>query len=303
VKSRERKKRALCRAPSPPGAISRRQALTSGLSATALLAGCARFDGSSWVSRASNDVDRRFRASLDELPSPRSPRLPSSGPWSFLVVSDLHSWDEVPATFAELEAVLEEHPVDFLFQLGDLADAGYSSEFAAGKRGFDALGLPVYWAMGNHDVYHEGWSSYRVAFGPSVYEMRVEGSVFLVLDTAGGTLGVPQRQWLGERLEQAAGADHIFVLTHYPIWPGAFAHVGQIASQQEVYDLFDLFRQHEVRAHISGHTHAYANSQLGDLELFTVASMSEGAPDRAALRVTVDGAEVRYAVHRLGVRR
>lgn len=276
-----------------PGLELSRRGLLAGLPAVALAA-CERIDAMSWVTRERFDVDRRFVESTEELPWPVPPRLERGEPWSMLVVSDFHSWGEVPTTIGDIRRYLEGAPVDLLFALGDLADAGLPEEHEATRAGLDSLGPPVFTAFGNHDSYHEGWAAYRDIDGPSVYELRVAGSSLIVLDSAGATLGGLQRPWLEVRLEAAAEAEHRFVLGHYPLWTGRLDLGDMMASEQEVYDLLDLFRRHHVEGFFSGHTHRWAHTALDDLELYTVSSMREEAADRTGLRVEVDGASVRY---------
>ena len=277
----------------PEGGVVSRRRLIGGLAAGAL-AGCGRFDLASWVARPRYDVDHRFTVSMEELAPPVTPRIRAGEPWSMLVISDLHSWQEVLTTFDEVEAYLDTEPVDLLCCLGDLADAGYAREFEAASIGLESLGLPLLTAFGNHDSWNEGWAVYRDIFGPSAYEVRVAGSVIVVLDTAGATLGGLQRPWFEERLELAAGAEHLFVLTHYPLWTGRLPLGDQLGNHQESYDILDLIRTFGVDAHISGHTHRWASTELEGVRLTTVSSLWENAADRTALRVDVEGPSVTY---------
>ncbi len=270
-----------------------RRGLLAGLPAVALAA-CDRLDAMSWVTRERYDVDRRFVESVEELVAAPPPRVATGRPWSMLLLSDLHCWDEVPTTLDEVRVYLDREPVDLVFALGDLADAGFPSEHEAARIGLESLGPPVFAAFGNHDAYHEGWASFRDLHGPSVYELRVGGSSIVVVDSAGATLGGLQRPWLEERLEAAASAEHRFVLGHYPLWNGRLPTGDMMASQQEVYDILDLLRRYEVDAFVSGHTHRWAHTTFDGVRLYTVSSMREAAADRTALRVDVDGGAVRY---------
>ena len=272
---------------------TRRGWLGSALAAGAL-AGCSRFDPTSWVTRERYDVDRRFSESMDELAWPRVPHVRAGRAWSMLVISDLHCWPEVPTTLDEVRRSLDRDPVDLVCCLGDLADAGYGQELEAARIGLDALEVPVLTAFGNHDAWHEGWAPFRDLFGPSAYEVHAGGSVLLFLDTAGATLGGLQRPWMEERLAAASGAEHVFVLTHYPLFFGGLGPGNLLGSQQEVYDILDALRRHRVDAHISGHTHIWRSAELDGLGLHTVSSLREEAGDRAGLRVEVDGETVRY---------
>jgi UDP-2,3-diacylglucosamine pyrophosphatase LpxH len=271
--------------------LSRRQ-LLGGLGAALGLAGCERFDAMSWVTRERFDVDRRFRESTEEIASPLPPPLRDESHWSALIVSDLHFFDdEANVNVNEIADYLAEEPVDFMFQLGDLADAGWPIEYQTATETLEALGVPLFHAIGNHDVYHEGWASFRLHCGPSLFPLTVGNVLFIVLDLAGGTLGGLQRPWLEEQL-QAATEEHILLLSHYPLWSPTDEGFSQIASEQEVYDILDLMRQYGVAAHVSGHTHRWAFTEINGSALYTVSAMKESSSDRCGLRVDVDRGEL-----------
>jgi predicted phosphodiesterase len=279
--------------------LSRRRLLTLGAAGLAL-GGCSRFDGRSWISRERFDVDRRFRESIELFGTPEPAVVDDDAFWSMLIISDLHCWEgEQPQTLGAVGEYLAREPVDLIFQLGDLADAGWPEEFEIGWNVLDSLGPPVYGCMGNHDVFHEGWVSFRRLFGPSVYVLQVGASQVIMMDLAGGTLGGLQRPWLEDQLA-AATADHVFLMGHYPLWDPVSMGFSQLGSEQEVYDLLDLMRTYEVDAHFSGHTHRYASTEVDGVKLYTVSSMKESQPDRCVLRVDVAGDQVTYTRIPLG---
>lgn len=273
--------------------MSRRQ-LVSGLAAALGLAGCERFDAMSWVMRERYDVDRRFRESIDELAWPLPPPLRDESHWSALIISDLHFFDdEANVNVGEVAAYLVDEPVDFVFQLGDLADAGWPIEYQVATDTLEQLGVPVFHALGNHDVYHEGWASFREHCGPSVFTLSVGDVLFIILDLAGSTLGGLQRPWLEEQLQAATEAEkHVILLSHYPLWSPSDEGFSLIGSEQEVYDILDLMRRYNVIAHVSGHTHRWAFTELDGSALYTVSAMKESSSDRCGLRVDVDRGEL-----------
>lgn len=268
--------------------LSRRQ-LLGGLAAASGLAGCSRFDAMSWVSRERYDVDYRFRESTQYIDPPMPPNLADDSRWSALLISDTHFWeDEYSRSLLEIRDYLETSPVDLVFQLGDLSDAGYFGEYRTAVEMLEAFDTPFFGCLGNHDVWHEGWESYRDFFGPSVYSLYLGTTQFIVLDEAGGTLGGPQRNWLEEELEQST-SERIIVLGHYPLWSPTDGGFSQMGSEQEVYDMLDLFRRYGVEAHISGHTHRYAYTEVNGTKLITLGAMKEAHADRCGLRIDVDG--------------
>lgn len=280
------------RAPALPRPLATRREVLAGSAAALALSGCKRFDAISWISRERYDVDRRFRESTEELTPPLPPQTLDPDAWSALLVGDFHFYDdEGNENIDRMAASLIEQPVDLLIQLGDLADGGWPLEFATGSAALDGLGVPVYNVIGNHDVYHEGWASFRDYFGPSVYALQVGRVLFLALDEAGGTLGGLQRPWLEAQLA-AATAEHVVLLGHYPLWAPTDQGFSELASEEEVYDLLDLMRRFGVRAHVSGHSHRWASTELDGMQLITVGGMKEAGADRCGLRLDVRGSEL-----------
>ena len=280
-----------------PG-LSRRRLLGQGLAALSV-AGCDRFDVSSWLDRQSHDVDGRFRASMEELQALPSPVLERGDRWSMLLVTDFHCWEEeIPVSLVQVADYLVEEPVDFVVALGDLVDSGSEAEYDTCRTVFQILDTPFYTVIGNHDVWNGGWTHYRRQFGPSVYTLTVHTqnreTLLIALDAAGGTLGGLQRPWFERQLAETTAQD-IFVFAHYPLWVPVETGYSQMGSQQEVYDLLNLLRRYEVRAHFSGHTHRWARTSFNGTELFTVSAMKEAAANRCALRVDVASWGITYS--------
>ncbi len=283
------------------GRPTRRELLEClGFAAAAGLTGCTRFDSASWFTNGRYDVDRRFRESREELIPPRPPTLRDEEHWSALIVSDAHIWEgEYNTTFVEIGDYLRDNPVDLLFQLGDLADAGWAGDYEMGAAILDSLGVPYYSAIGNHDLFNEGWTRYRSHFGPSVYTLPIGEVLFIVLDEGSATLGDLQRAWLEEELEGASAA-HIVLLGHYPLWCSTDRGFSQLGSEQEVYDILNLIRRYAIEAHISGHTHRWAYTEFEGAGLYTVASVKEANANQCALRLEVSDGNLEFTRIPLG---
>jgi 3',5'-cyclic AMP phosphodiesterase CpdA len=263
------------------------------------LAGCDRFDVSSWLDRQSHDVDGRFRESMEDLQAPSTPVLERDDQWSMLMVTDFHCWvGEIPTSMVDVADYLLREPVDFVMALGDVVDSGAGAEYDICRTVYEILGTPCYTVIGNHDVWNEGWTHYRRQFGPSVYTMSLRAgrreSLLIALDAAGATLGGLQRPWFERQLAETTAQD-IFVFAHYPLWVPVETGYSQMGAQQEVYDLLNLLRRYEVRAHFSGHTHRWARTNFSGTELFTLSAMKEAAANRCALRVDVASWGITYS--------
>jgi hypothetical protein len=157
--------------------------------------------------------------------------------------------------------------------------------------------VPVYPALGNHEVWHdptgENFSRFFVLPDDGrkrhYYTFRVANSRFVVLD--GNAPGGAQTAWLRATLEAADREHvlHVFVLVHQaPFSRGD--HCGTALAEP---DWVELFEQHRVRAVFAGHDHAYERMERRGVRYFV--SGGGGAPlylehdcnehDRAARRV------------------
>lgn len=83
----------------------------------------------------------------------------------------------------------------------------------------DNLGLPVYFAVGNHDM--ENRPLYESRYGITYYSFTHENDLFIVLDPNidGWSIKGEQLHFLKNTLlEQSQSVDHIFVLFHQVLW-------------------------------------------------------------------------------------
>ncbi len=246
----------------------------------------------------------------------------ASRPLTFVVYGDTRDGGGDEAVLAGAAAAL--HP-DLVLHTGDLVPYGSDEP---GWRGFFARAqpllrdVPVYPALGNHEIYRDPDASrFRARFvlpddgrARLYYHFRFGPAEFVVLD--GNAPSPAQTAWLRATLE-AADRDrvpHVFVLVHQP--PLSLGdHCGAALGQA---DWLPLFEEHRVRAVFAGHDHAYERMERRGVRYFV--SGGGGAPvylehacaafDRAAkrvyrpvhhlLRVRVEGANVEVAALPIG---
>ena len=139
-------------------------------------------------------------------------------------------------------------------------------------------------ALGNHDIYFNQWDEWRSYFGSSVYwfyTMLPDSTVldrFICLDSAEGTLGTAQLQWLRELLTGDAGVSpagasllttnhlplttnqpfrHTIVFTHTHLFKrdNSQGHTSNYAIE-ETYELTSLLEQGGVDMYWCGHDHS-----------------------------------------------
>lgn len=148
---------------------------------------------------SSSHTDQRFRESLAMAALPAI-SVANPDAFSFAVVGDTH----VGADTTALQTILTRAAAEgdeFVILLGDIVDKGIKADMDAVKAAVTASAFSgkVLYVVGNHDVFEDGWTHFKTDFGPSVYAVTIGNSQFIALDTADGTVGRDQYEWLKGR--------------------------------------------------------------------------------------------------------
>ena len=171
--------------------------------------------------------------------------------------------------------------------LGDIIDArtdvAYVEEALApqmeGTNKHDTL-MAV---CGNHDIYFQLWKKFLRVFKTSTYYFVVQTpagkqDLFIVYDSADGTVGSKQLQWLENTLKWADTQNfrHIVACTHTHFFKrdGSQGHTSNYTIE-ETYALLNLFTQHNVKMVWSGHDHSREITQVKGMTCIVVDSMTE----------------------------
>lgn len=150
--------------------------------------------------------------------------------------------------------------------LGDLIDAQKNLPCTDSILHFDGQTIydTLFATPGNHDIYFRQWSEYRQYFKTSAYWFDTNNGakkldLFICLDSAEGTLGIDQMNWLKDLLAKKSkeGYRRIVVFTHTHIWKldESQGHTSNMALE-ETYELTSLLGQYGVEVVWCGHQHA-----------------------------------------------
>ncbi len=186
---------------------------------------------------------------------PSAPTVGNLDNYVFVVISDTHFVAEAdPPAAAGFGAFLSAQGAEFVIVGGDLADAGLPDEYDRYADWAGSLGVPVYSAIGNHDLYNGGWSTFRTTVGASYYSFVIGTRSFYFLDSGNGTLGRDQIAMLRDAF--AGDLNPKVVITHYPLYDGDDSQYYELTNTAERAALVDLYARSAVELLLEGHTHA-----------------------------------------------
>lgn len=223
---------------------------------------------------SSSDVDKRFEESSSLL-AKDDVNIPEDE-FSFIVISDTHVYHGDGSKLAALKERLNQDEIDdfdgsekvndkFLIACGDISQCGDAEDFQAFKNALEPE-FPVYTTLGNHDLYFHGWGNYKEILGKSCYTFKAgkaDGpSVrFVSFDSANGTLGRRQKNWLEWVLKNKAES-LCFVFTHFEFFSPGFDTIQQYTDIEEVSYLVYLFNKTGVDYVFMGHSHDFYDEDV-----------------------------------------
>lgn len=230
---------------------------------------------------AGSSVEQRFGEAMSEPLNQYYPREieVADANYGFAVVTDMHvkseDWDRVADFVASV--VCERN-----LALMPLGDYMYIAGEPLGKLAHlmrEGGALHVFPAIGNHEVYKNGYQdTYRQIFGPTCYFFKVRAGgvsdLFLVLDSANGTLGRKQMEWMqGVLSEERSSCRHCFVFTHANFFnPSGYLDFITTYPVEEQMKLLDIFAKNRVTTLFSGHSHHHDRTVVRSVEYITLDS-------------------------------
>lgn len=230
-----------------------------------LLCGCDKVDFKGLVMATGDMVDSRYEQSFELHKGAAVASIAVTDSYLFYVSADAHINDDTSNIKEFANALRNDGNALFGVMLGDCIDKRGSMPLYCDAIDYKAdeqkYPLPIFSVIGNHDLFFEGWGHFRNLLGASVYwfETIYDGGkdFFITLDTASGTLGAKQIEWLQEFLASVRGNyRHCIVLTHTNL---LYTDNSQVSSGnlplEETLLLFDIFGKHNVTLCLQGHDH------------------------------------------------
>lgn len=213
-----------------------------------------------------------FRTSLQLSLLARAPRR-ADEPFSFAVLGDAEPgrfWIfrklfNVPGVFQRQLAAVQEQPVDFSLQLGDMVSRGVIQNYFRFFKQLNAVDIrrPYLTVIGNHDrlsPHHRSNAKlYTATFGRTNYSFDHGAARFVCLDTSAHELTRHQLQWLDRVLDTPRIK---IVFTHIPPaclrrWTDFGASRGIGGFKPGAVELTEIVsRRHVARVYL-GHIHGF----------------------------------------------
>ena len=226
--------------------------------------------------------------------------------FSFAFITDIHLQPESNAIEGFLKAIdtINDLKPDFVITGGDLimdalgqrygrADSLYTLYLETVK----ALKMPVYNAMGNHEIYgiysrsgadpehpDYGEKMFENRIGKSYYSFEHKGWKFMILnsiedtgkDSYIGLIDNDQIEWIKEELQKTDSTIPLAIITHIPfITANTQKYQGTtlpndsslvISNGKEV---LDLFEGHNLKLVLQGHLHLVEDIFIDDIHFIT----------------------------------
>jgi predicted phosphodiesterase len=174
---------------------------------------------------------------------------------------------------------------------GDLT-SGRSNDYAVFQDNLiNAGSVEVFPIAGNHDLFFNGWNDYYSRFGSSTYYFTVRTpdaeDLFICIDSASGTLGSEQFNWLKNLLEnERPNYRHCLVFTHNNFFR-SWHKPSTNPLVEELYVLMELFLIHKVDMVITGHDHSKSTEKLGNTFYVVMDALLDGFKDAGYLRILI----------------
>lgn len=237
-----------------------------------------------------SSVDGRRASCRFELPARARYTLrigPSDGelnePFEFAVLSDVQrAIDRVHEIFARMN---EDPGLRFVLSTGDLTNVGEREELLAVQRELEALDIPLYSTVGNHEMGADARHWHQL-FGLFNVHFRYRGVSFSLLDSGNATLDPEVYDRLDGWLADARDRVHV-VLTHIPPLDPVGLRGGGFRHRKEGAKLMQRLADGRVDVLFLGHIHSYYAFSLAGVPTY----LSGGG---GAIEERLDGIQRHY---------
>lgn len=216
-----------------------------------------------------------------------APQIKDTENFSFLVVSDVHYYNENPEFGKKLDKLRKEHNAEFLIVNGDIAQSGLEKQFNMFLDDMKNYNGNFYPVLGNHDVYHNGSKTFGKLLGKFIYSFEIGNTKFIFLDTSTGTFGKKQREWYKNELSHDK---QLIVFTHYNFVTSTVQEFVSMTNAEDEYYFFDINDEYNVKYVISGHLHKNNEKNIRSVKYQTLTTLQK--KKKAVMLVSINKTKI-----------
>lgn len=275
------------------------------LLATSTLCGCDVYDIKGVFVPTSDQVEARFEQSMKMHNGEPLVRIESStANYSFYACADSHIYDSADNLLLFANTLRSDSSAEFGVMLGDCIERKdmfptYAKTIAHNPE-TQSLQQPILTVLGNHDIFFNEWESYKKYVGPAFYYFEVSHpdgcDLYIVLDTATGSLGRKQTLWVRDLLAQKRSSyRHCIVLTHTNFFntDNSQSASGNLPLEEQL-ALMQLLEEHKVMLLMQGHDHFREDLIVGGVRYTVVGTIKDSSEQPEWVKVEVLPLDVRY---------
>lgn len=247
---------------------------------------CSDIDVLGMIWAQSPVPDRRFEESINNFGPMHGKCLKlESNEYRFYTFGDSH----ITTSTANLDRFVADYLADsqaapFVICLGDMISEKYYPTFMEHTIQLRNQDHYMYVCAGNHDLMFGMWEDFVKFYKSSTYWFEVETlsegkDLYIALDSASGSLGAKQINWLDAFLAGAKGKyRNIIVFTHTHMFMTDFQQgVTDNYSLEETHRLMSIYADAGVNLVLSGHRHVREEHEFRGVQYVTLDALKEGA--------------------------
>ena len=269
----------------------------------AMFVGCNSVDFVGFVAPTGDVVNTRFEKSMAHSGGHSVACIDATESYQFYVCTDPH----VGQTYVNLRSFVDDMCNDssamFGVVLGDCTDQrGAMPTYVEAIESSYESAPPIFTLIGNHDLFFSGWDDFYELLGPSVYWFEVAydsgKDLFIALDSASGTLGGKQMEWLkGILASYRSDYRHCVIFTHTNLFYTDNSQTGSgNLAMEETCLLTDLLSQYNVTLCLQGHDHYREDLTFGGVRYTIVGTLRDETdkPEYLVVRLSDNGVEYQW---------
>ena len=261
-----------------------------------IYASCDQFEMRGFVA-AYESADQRFDQSMEwNADHPYKQIQVSEDDYKFFVMGDSHVGGTTNLDFFVQEAIKSKATA--VVMVGDIT-MGYAENFETIQQHLPEKELMSSFLIpGNHDLYFDGWKKYYSLYGSSTYLFTVNTpkatDLFVCLDSASGTLGSKQIEWLKELLKlERFDYRHCIIFTHNNLFRLRHTFSGN-PYVEELQVLLELCAKYQVDMIISGHDHSRNEVVFGNTTFITMDLLQDDSKNAGYFKLFITNGEIEY---------